>query len=364
MNNLVSIDSIINSSYKHAGLCRDILRWCCKKADEKQYLKEFDVTELGNWLIRNHKPYVEEYSDSKSHTPMSARLHSKRTYIKDRIQDLVKANLIEIVGTRKCSKNSLDTHIFRFTVKGSFIAWLTEAQTQTERPARSKAINMAFILIITNLFLGNHSFSNFITAFFDKCSEDEKLLSRLIKQYEPLTSLIMDIDLRKTRQLFLAAGCLDLKIGKIFQQVFRSLDKETQKLLLFQFKMDVEYNDSHCLHYNPYFMMIALNKELVEHRKSDPVHEWELMRYENIQDYSRVTLLGFCNSCREAYPFQMDLFRFMNLHNTFTLKLGSNNHMSYNGQRINCIRCKKKNSLLIVQTWLSSNEGKDIAIIV
>jgi len=145
-------------------------------------------------------------------------------------------------------------------------------------------------------------------------------------------------------------GCLNLKIGQIFKEAFNKMDKQTQKLLLFQFKMDVENNDS-----------AFLRSEFLQDCKSDPLHEWELMRYKYIHDYSKVTLLGFCSSCREAYPFQMDILEFMDLRDTFTLMLQANNSRCYRWQRIDCKKCSKKNSLLMIPTWLGT-EGKDFVI--
>jgi hypothetical protein len=359
MGNLVSIDSIIDSSYKHAYMCKDILRWHCKTADKTELFKEFDVTELGNWLIKNHKPYIEEYSDSKSHTPPSTRLHSKRTYITDRLRDLIQVNLVKTVGTTKCSKNSFDKHLFCFTLQGSFIAWLVYARAAEDDTTRSRAIDRLFTTMTANLFFGNFPFGIFMIEFLNKCT-DEDVRSSLIEHYESLTSLIIDIDLRQARQLFMASGCLNLKIGKVFHMVFSELDKEIQRLLLFQFKMDIEFNDTACLMTNP-INRLSGSREIIKYLKGDALRKWELMRYRKIQDYSRVTLLGFCISCRVSYPFQMDILKFMDLRDTFTLILKPDQESSYYWQRIDCRKCGKKRSLLIFPTWLNT-KGKNIGV--
>ena len=42
--------------------------------------------------------------------------------------------------------------------------------------------------------------------------------------------------------------------------------------------------------------------------------EWELTRYENIQDRNRVIIMATCNSCERYYPIQMDIFDLLQKH--------------------------------------------------
>jgi hypothetical protein len=103
------------------------------------------------------------------------------------------------------------------------------------------------------------------------------------------------------------------------------LDEETQKLLLFQIKHDIEYG------YGGLFM----------------TREWEKMRYENLKEFSRVTLQGNCIECYAHFPFLMDMFEFLALPDVFTAD--SNGKVII--QRIKCVKCGKPKSLRILPFW-------------
>ena len=78
----------------------------------------FRLTELGNWLLQYHKPFREEYQGS--HVAKSYRLHSKRTYIENKINDLIQLNLI---GSKKVQsiKNQTSTNEYFFSNLGILV---------------------------------------------------------------------------------------------------------------------------------------------------------------------------------------------------------------------------------------------------
>jgi hypothetical protein len=334
MSDLVSIQSIIDLSSKHAPLCRDILRYCTIKFEGGQPLKQFDITEIGNWLIKNHQPFVDYYTDSKSHTRNSYRLHTKRTYIKDRIEDLISLKLINIEGKEKSRKNDTRKNVYYFTVEGTFIAWLIEAYSRTGE-YRSKAITMLLGTLLAQFrFYDISSFGRFMLDFISKNGDSEEIRSTLLDNKEFLLSLCIEKNPRKARQLFLAGGSLNnLHLMQAFKKSLMEMSEQSQKLLLFQFKLDVESNE-------------------IWHINED----WELMRYNNINNHSKVTLLGACRTCK-AYPFVFDLFEFISLRRTFK----STTQGIYDIKRIKCKRCGKPNGLSIIPTWLNK-ETKNFAV--
>jgi hypothetical protein len=329
----VSISSIIDSSYKHAALCRDILRWCTIKFEQKEPLKQFDITEIGNWLLEHHQPFVHEYTDSASHIPKSYRLHSKRTYITDRINELISLELVDIEKRIKSTKNDTKKNVFYFTDEGTFIAWLIEAYS-SEGKRRSKAIfNLLGILSIQFFVYDTSSFGEFMLRFLTKHGDSEQIRSTLVDNYEFLVSLFVERNRRKARQLFLAGGSLNnLELLEAFKDTLMEMTEQKRKLLLLEFKLDIESNDY------------------------GSIDDWELMRYNNISDYSKVTLLGVCDKCK-LYPFLLDIFEFMALPHTFKYRMKG----FYDFQRINCKKCGKRNGLSILQTWLSL-EGKNYVV--
>ena len=66
---------------------RDILSMYIQSIKQNKSIQEYDVTSIGNWLLEHHQPFINEFANS--HTKPSYRLQSRRTYIKNRINDLV-----------------------------------------------------------------------------------------------------------------------------------------------------------------------------------------------------------------------------------------------------------------------------------
>jgi len=132
-------------------------------------------------------------------------------------------------------------------------------------------------------------------------------------------------------QLFSSyASIFKNEIAKTFIETIKGLDKEVQKLVLFQFKLDIESK------YTGYFENV----------------EWEKMRYENIQDYTKLTLHGYCEQCG-AYPFQLDIFEFLKLPFIFTMPSNGRKYF----QKIDCRKCGKSDALEIIPSWISTTDN-------
>jgi hypothetical protein len=122
------------------------------------------------------------------------------------------------------------------------------------------------------------------------------------------------------------------EIARIFIETIKDLDNEIQKLVLFQFKLEIEST------FTGYFEDI----------------EWEKMRYENIQDYTKLTLHGHCKKCGH-YPFQLDIFKFLSLPLIFATPSNGRKYF----QRINCVKCGKSDGLETIPVWFEpSNDNR------
>ena len=89
---LVSIDELFHDKNE---LYQDILLWATYK-EFTSSSEEFSYTELGNWLIDNHRPFVIEFKGS--HISKSYRIHMKQTFIQSRIKELIDLGLIQLNG--------------------------------------------------------------------------------------------------------------------------------------------------------------------------------------------------------------------------------------------------------------------------
>src|SRR5919109_292827 len=76
---------------------------------EHDYKNEFTTTEIGNYLLRHHSPFINEFAGSRMN--YSSRLQSKRTYIEKRIADLLKLDILYRERSAKNTKNMKITPI-------------------------------------------------------------------------------------------------------------------------------------------------------------------------------------------------------------------------------------------------------------
>lgn len=291
------------------SLHQDILLWTLQRQNPNL---EFDFTELGNWLIDNHRPFVKEFSNS--HIRRSYRLHSKRNYIQSRINDLIGLDLITKGGTTKSKKNNSEKPIYSFTETAFYLAQLLEARNSTGKK-RSIATQKLWNLIKTNLiehpFVPNtNSFSLIISRFIDKCVE-KKLLEDIESNLDLFICLIPDaIAYDALRRIILVTR----RFTDVFLETINELDEGLRKLVLFQIKLDVE-------------------RDLNLYSSQD----WEITRYKNIGNHEKVTLDGLCEACYSFIPFQMDTLEFIKLRYTGPPKI----------ERLDCPRCHNKDSMTI-----------------
>jgi hypothetical protein len=340
MRDLVTIGNLLGSDKNEAdfALSREILMW----GYETQHKRKFRFTDLGNWLIENHRPFKEEFAGS--HTRRSYRLHSKRSYIKSRMEDLVRLGLIEKHGTAKAEKNQSDIQIYKFTLGGVIIgAILIASKTSQASPTQNSVTARAVLLISAYLKHNKVSTFLFLSNFFAKCEQEQYYGNDgFVHMLRVLFSYLYHVGEFNLRQARLAIMCIPTlyeELEGIFFQTLNELDEQTRKLLLLQFKMDIETNYTY------------------EHMDPESVREWELMRFENIQNYSKVTLSGYCKECKLSYPFVMDIFSFIRLPDIFGVEHGINpdtrriEESTAMVQKIDCFKCGKKNCLVVIPNW-------------
>jgi hypothetical protein len=112
---------------------------------------------------------------------------------------------------------------------------------------------------------------------------------------------------------------------KLFYEALKELDKETKKLVLFQFKMEIEEYHNRNYFTDEALAILQINDKLSPSqvlddidRKSNentivsvPGEEWQTMRFDNISDYSNVVLPGFCDKCKSQRSFAISIFSYL-----------------------------------------------------
>lgn len=166
---------------------------------------------------------------------------------------------------------------------------------------------------MAGLYMSRSSVACFLYEFLSKCN-NSGLFPQIIDKHNLLfiKKFPLDANFFFLMQLFSShASIFKEEVARIFIQTLRELDPGIQKLVLFQFKLDIESK------FTGYFTNI----------------EWEKMRYENIQDYTKVILQGYCKGCR-FYPFQLDILKFLEM--TFIFAIPADGRRYF--QRINCVK--------------------------
>ena len=322
---------------------RDVLLFCRLGEDQQRNdysdsLYDFDFTDVGKWLIENHRPFVEEFANSKM--PKSYRLHSKSTYIKARINELLDAEILRIKDTVKANKNDQNKNVYCLTSRGIYYAWLAfiltsiedETQHRISSEEMKKRIDQLIDLMKQRLNKNNSSIVQFLLKFLDRCREG-RLFIHLIKISQRFFFYDLDsifISLMRT----LSANKLRYSaLFSIFTETITNLDNKTQILLLRLIKTDLEYG-----YVNNY-----------------TTQEWEQKRHDNSVNVLKLTLLCNCKKCNRTYPITMDIFEFLDLPNIFKYTKEKGPTIQY----LDCNKCKNSNCLGIIPVWIDQFVGKN-----
>lgn len=356
----------------NALLCQDILKY----GTEHLYQNGFRFTELANWLMKRNNEFYTYYTGSKSHTPKNARVANKRQRIQRHIDILIQLGMIYEKSVVKAEKNSIDIPLYDFTFEGYLLAWLNKAQGTLIENKKTinedndnnqkkfvkiritkglddrlsgalyspgpkieslrKSVNQKPPIEVQHLLdlVGLCSKTNdscillFIVNFFRKCNENGRfsfIIDHFMNAILPNSRISHGKDLIA---LFLGLShSLNwiLPAPNLFYQTLYELDEETKKLVLFQFKMEIEE-----YHNKNYFTDEVLIIKQINDRFSPPQilddidrksnentvvsisgKEWQTMRFDNIDKYSNVVLPGFCDKCKSKRSFVISIFRYL-----------------------------------------------------
>ena len=89
----------------------------------------FRFIELGKWLMKKNKEFINYYSDSKGHTPISARIANKRQRIQNCIDNLIKWDFLMISKMVTAKKNNnTETPLYIITPIGKLIFLIVQTK--------------------------------------------------------------------------------------------------------------------------------------------------------------------------------------------------------------------------------------------
>jgi len=313
----------------------------------------FRLTELGNLLLQYHKPFREEYQGSN--IPKSYRLHSKRTYIENKIDELIQLNLIGSKGVQSI-KNNTSTKEYFFSNIGTLFSCIIIGKIEKDEIMRTSLIIDFFFELSDTLKSYQNSLNGFlIRVIKDVLNNDnpdllEDLFSYFSSIFPIFITALIKGEFHLVRLILLITLTNHKEISVIFFDSLRNLNENIRKLILLQIKLDIESG------FNWSMEMMGVKPESVARYRigklSGPI-EWEKLRYKNISNYNVVTLFGFCIKYNKFYPFIYNTLEFIQLPNILKAVVGNEKWYVYiKDQFINCFKCNKENSLKIYQLWL------------
>jgi hypothetical protein len=322
------------TSIDNARLYQDILKY----GIQHEYNDRFRFTDLAHYLLKTNEEFYNYYTGSKAHVPISARIANKRRRIQNCIDNLQRLGLIYEKSFVKAEKYiSQDIPLYDFTIEGYFLAWLIEStnnrymnKSSNENAKISSAIEHLIDIIGSFVKIRNSYILIFITKFLQKCKQKGT--------FPYITHYFMHAVLpwskvnngRELLRLFLGLShSLNWILADVdaFYKALSELDEETKKIILFQFKMEIEeyYNMNYL---TDGWKMTKLSQDIMQKKMPEimshdkinnysnaiiiPGKKWEIMRSNNIGDCYKVTIPGFCNGCNSDQPFLLDTFEYLN----------------------------------------------------
>jgi hypothetical protein len=322
---------------KDSLMYQDILKYGIKHP----YENGFRFTEIAKWLMRNNIEMKNYYADNK--TPMYARIGNRRQRIASCLHNLVRLGLLIEKDKVKAERNNELTPLYDFTREGYLLgAIINVSDDFTTREGYLEALEHVFNILKTYSDINDSFILTFIIRFFKKEFEGGQFavivdffLRTILPRYRVENG-------RELLKLFLGVRhSLNwiIPFPDSFLDTLHELDAETKKMVLFHFKLEIEeyYKENYLVEelrimefHNEYARRekkgrkiidipggIAIIPPIIREREdyskliAIPGKEWHLMRFNNISDYSTVTIPGFCIRCNTEGAFLYDTRRYL-----------------------------------------------------
>lgn len=305
---------------KDSLMHQDILKYGIKHP----YENGFRFTEIAKWLMRNNIEMKNYYADNKSRTPMYARIGNRRQRIESCLHNLVRLRLLIEKDKVKAERNNELTPLYDFTREGHLLgAIINVSDGFTTREGYLEALEHVFNILKSYSDINDSFILTFIIRFFKKEFEGGQFavivdffLRTILPRYRVENG-------RELLKLFLGVRhSLNwiIPFPDSFLDTLHELDAETKKMVLFHFKLEIEeyYKENYLveeLRIMEFNNSVTWNKigEREDYSKliAIPGKESHLTRFNNISDYSTVTIPGFCSRCRTEGAFLYDTRRYL-----------------------------------------------------
>ena len=328
--------------------------------DNKYSESSFRIRELVNWLLENHRPFIDKFKGEKIN--MSNRAHSKTPYVEYKINKLIELNLLVAKDKVESKRNkNLTTNTYDITPNGVLIVLTLDLPNyykgSDEYKKTLKYLLDEWLGFIPEGYKAIHNYYyHFIVEIFNNCIEnyDDILLHffSLVQNYYNIVAINFS-ELRYMTNIALNKKIID---DNGFREFFYNLlynfnltrhlkvrlnpeDDEVfvpqkQQLIKFQFKLDVENhierNLSAVLKTKSFNIKLSQWAKRIENKPATTMREafehnnytninkeivldfeiknkWEQERNHNLLDSDKIVLMTKCDDCNQIYPYPFEI---------------------------------------------------------
>lgn len=281
-------------------LYQDFYRFAMEKG-----LQPFKFTELANWLLDNNINLRNEFADS--HIPKSYRVHCKSSYIKTRLNNMIRAREIEGTEKTKAQKNNQVISLYTYTLHSFLVALslydnLKDKKYDNLRAKhRSIFYNLAKSQLDSDYSIENEFYSKFLDKLYERADFEDfvTISSPFIQSYRSSVFTLVfpwldSGDAFGFDQIMVGGNNILKKpeISSIVLETLNEFETESKILLLFQMKFGIE---------DHYYGLLSSR-------------EFEKLRIKNIGNANRITVQIKCSKCESFIPISADVNDLLEYH--------------------------------------------------
>jgi hypothetical protein len=272
------------------------LIYCIKRDQENK--KYFKHRVVADWLLDNNQEFRNLYVGIKAKTTRSNRIENTQDRVKNRLDDLVKLELLRISETVQ-EKGSGMTNLYEITTFAILLGVLIESILAFDEKAVKSADQRLYQLF-------NKEFSKYRTSL----SQFKLILYSKLMSEDLFTIFVGDV---------LRAICLsdtppstmrELLLGKHIMMTDTKIDEKADQYLKLWFESLMEL-DSETRSFFLYNIKSETENELMI-RSLGP-QTYEKKRFNNKENYNSVVVEGVCNSCFYVQPRTLGIEGYLKL---------------------------------------------------
>jgi len=339
-----------NEKYDNSSLYRDILEY----SNLPIVTSGFRFTELGRWLMKKNKEFINYYSDSNAKTSISTRIANKRQRIQNCIDNLEKWDILLISKMVTAERNETKTPLYIATPLGKLV-WLI---VETKFSNQEKKNNAIKEIIGTVNSIKEHNDSAivlFITELLNHLWENNKT-SSIIQYFERILTLELNsghdflsylLGIKYFKYWFIMDEELSFKI-------LEKLPADKRKIILMNLKTEIEYyyQQNYLINYNvrnKFYPIPMNNLNYGDLNKSGtvPYAYWENTRAKFIGTFTKVVIPFYCNGCNSHRASVVDIKDYLK-----TIII-TDDIIPPNPINGNCLECGKRFAIYSIFNWVT-----------